>query len=231
MAESRARAAGMLSRALAIAVLAALWAGAAGAAFAASNNDTLTQTLDGLQRRYRDTQSYSAKFVETIAPVGSPAKVRTGTVYFRKPGRMRWEFEEPSRELIVSDGTRIYNYDPDLNQVVEAPLAQALRAPGATEFLLGAGDISRDFKASLIKNSADEALTHVKLVPKSPGNTIELGIEDKTYKIQSIRVVDQLGNVTDLKLTGIEDNLPVSDSLFTFSPPPGADIVQSTPVK
>ena len=190
-------------------------------------NTSLKETLDGLQRHYRETQSFSAKFVEEISPVGAPKRTRTGTVYFRKPGQMRWDFEEPSKELIVSDGTELYNYDPELNQVVEAPLAQALRSPGATEFLLGVGDVTKDFNASLITDTPADGLTHLKLVPKKQGNTVELGLEARSYKIQSIRVIDQLGNVTALRFTDIASNGSIQDSIFKFTPPVGADIVRS----
>jgi len=189
---------------------------------------SLTEVMDGLQRHYRNTKSFSAKFVEHIAPVGGAARMRQGTVYFRKPGQMRWDFEEPSKELIVSDGKQLYNYDPELNQVVEAPLAQALRSPGATEFLLGVGDIGSDFNASLVDSAANDGLMHLRLVPKKEGNTVELGLEAKSFNIQTIRVIDQLGDVTALKFSAIENNGPIPDSTFAFTPPDGVDIVHSS---
>ena len=108
----------------------------------------LKQVLDRLQRHYRETNSFTAKFNEEIAAVGAPKKQRQGTVSFRKPGRMRWEFETPEKQTIVSDGETLYSYDPDLNQVVETPLKQALKSSSATSFLLGIGNINRDFKAA-----------------------------------------------------------------------------------
>jgi outer membrane lipoprotein carrier protein len=198
---------------------------------AAVAKEPVSKVLEGLQRYYHDTKSFHAKFVEVIAPVGAAKRTRTGIVYFRKPGRMRWEFEEPNKELIVSDGTQLYNYDPELNQVIEAPLSEALHSPGATEFLLGVGDISRDFNASLIDGSDADGLLHVKLIPKRPGNTVELGLEEKSYDIETIRMIDQLGNVTSLKLMDIEKNTPIADSTFAFTPPVGADIVRPSAAK
>ena len=203
----------------------------AGAICADASKESLSTTIAGLQRHYRETDSFSATFKEEIAPVGSPKRTRSGTMYFRKPGRMRWEFDGPSKELIVSNGTDLYNYDPELNQVVEAPLSQALRSPGATEFLLGVGDVTKDFTPSLIKDKDSDGLIHVKLVPKSPGNTVELGLEPQTCDIRTIRVIDQLGDVTDLKLNDLERDKVISDAMFQFSPPAGADIVRPTPMK
>jgi len=187
---------------------------------------SLTEVMNGLQRHYRDTKSFSAKFVEHIAPVGGAERTRQGSVFFRKPGEMRWNYEEPSRELIVSDGKQLYDYDPELNQVVEAPLAQALRSPGAQEFLLGVGDISKDFNASLIDPSATDGLMHLRLVPKKEGNTVELVLEAGSFNIQTIRVIDQLGNVTALKFSAIESNVQIPDSTFAYTPPDGVDIVR-----
>jgi outer membrane lipoprotein carrier protein len=221
-------------KALRIAAAALTVAGLGGASFesrTAQTESAVTRAVDGLQRHYRETRSFSAKFVEQIAPVGAPARTRTGTVYFSKPGRMRWEFDEPSKELIVSDGELLYNYDPELNQVIEAPLTQALRSPGATEFLLGVGDLSRDFNPSLVGGASSDGLLHLKLAPKKPGSTVELGLEEKSYDIRTIRVTDQLGNVTFLKLANIESNHALPDSMFAFSPPAGADVVRSTPAR
>jgi outer membrane lipoprotein carrier protein len=210
---------------IAVTLVLAAWVAASAAESAA-----LTKAIDGLQRHYRETRSFSAKFSEEIAPVGATKRSRTGTVYFMKPGRMRWEFDEPSKELLVSDGKLIYDYDPELNQVAEAPLTQALRTPGATEFLLGAGDITRDFNPALMENP-DSTLVHLRLAPKKPGNTVELGLDPKTYNVETIQVVDQLGNVTAMKFTNIVNNPPISESIFSFSPPAGADIVKPEPLK
>lgn len=217
-------------RLLLIAVTLATIACCCANADATNDSATLTKAIDGLQRQYRETRTLSAKFAEEIIPVGGSKRERTGTVYLMKPGRMRWEYDEPSKELLVSDGKLIYNYDPELNQVVEAPLAQTLRFPGATEFLLGAGDIKKDFTPSLVDNP-DSTLVHLRLVPKAQGNTVEVGLDPKNYNVETIRVIDQLGNVTAMKFTSIVNNPPISESIFGFSPPPGVDIVKPEPLK
>jgi outer membrane lipoprotein carrier protein len=184
----------------------------------------LRKVVRELQQHYEKTRSFRAKFTEQITPAGAPTRTREGTVYFRKPGRMRWEFETPTTELVVSDGTTLYDYDPDLNQVVETPLKQALRAPGATEFLLGIGNIERDFDASPGKPIPD-GLVHVVLTPKKGGNRLELGLDPKNYGIRALRIVDDLGNVTAIRFSGIDDLAALAESLFSFAPPAGADVV------
>jgi outer membrane lipoprotein carrier protein len=151
---------------------------------------------------------------------------RDGMVYFRKPGRMRWEFKTPTQELVVSDGETLYSYDPDLNQVVESPLGRALRAPGATEFLLGVGNIERDFIASVPASAPKDGLEHVRLVPRKGGDAIELAIDPVNHDIREIRITDQLGDVTAVRFSEIHNNVALQDALFSFTPPAGVDVVR-----
>ena len=185
----------------------------------------LKVALDRLQRHYRETHSFTAKFNEEIATVGAPKKHRQGVVSFRKPGRMRWEFETPEKQTIVSDGETLYSYDPDLNQVVETPLKQALKSSSATSFLLGIGNINRDFKAAFPTNAPATGLVDLILDAKTGGYKIEVGLDPKTYTLMTLTLTDQLGDVTKIDFSDIHDNVELADSLFEFKTPAGADIV------
>ena len=191
----------------------------------------LKQVLSRLQRHYRDTNSFSAKFNEEITTVGAPKRQRNGTVSFRKPGRMRWEFAAPEVQTIVSDGETLYSYDPELNQVVETPLKQALKSSSATSFLLGMGNINRDFKAAFANSIASDGLVHLLLDSKAGGYKIEIGLDPKTYNLMTLTLTDQLGDVTKVDFSDIHNNVELPDSTFAFKTPAGADIVNapSTP--
>jgi len=192
---------------------------------AAPASKNLTQVLDRLQRHYRDTDSFSAKFSEEIATVGAPKRKRQGTVSFRKPGRMRWEFEAPEVQTLVSDGQTLYSYDPDLNQVVETPLKQALKSSSATSFLLGLGNIKRDFKAAFASPAKPGGLIDLMLDPKAGGYKIEVGIDPKTYNLITLTLTDQLGDTTRIDFSDVRDNVDMPDSIFAFRVPAGADVV------
>ncbi len=185
----------------------------------------LKQVLDRLQRHYHDTNSFTAKFSEEIAAVGAPKRTRRGTVSFRKPGRMRWEFEAPEMETIVSDGETLYNYDPDLNQVVETPLKQALKSSSATSFLLGIGNINRDFKAAFANPPKPTGLVDLILDAKTGGYKIEVGLDPKSYNLVTLTLTDQLGDVTRIDFSDVQDNVELPDSTFAFKTPAGADVV------
>jgi outer membrane lipoprotein carrier protein len=185
----------------------------------------LKDVLDRLQRHYHDTHSFSAKFSEEIATVGAPKRKRQGTVSFRKPGRMRWEFEAPEAQTIVSDGDTLFSYDPDLNQVVETPLKQALKSSSATSFLLGMGNINRDFKPAFADSAKPTGLIQLILDAKAGGYKIEVGLDPKSYNLVTLTLTDQLGDVTKVDFADIRDNVELPESMFAFKVPDGADIV------
>jgi outer membrane lipoprotein carrier protein len=187
----------------------------------------LKQVLSRLQRHYRDTNSFSAKFSEEIITVGAPKRERSGVVSFRKPGRMRWEFAAPEVQTIVSDGEMLYSYDPELNQVVQTPLKQAIKSSSATSLLLGMGNINRDFKAAFANSVASDGLVHLLLDSKAGGYKIEIGLDPKSYNLMTLTLTDQLGDVTKVNFSDIHNNVELPDSTFAFKTPAGADIVNA----
>ena len=189
----------------------------------------LRKLLHRLQRHYQETTSFSAKFKEEISPAGGRKREREGTVYYRKPGRMRWDFGGQDSEVIVSDGTQLYTYQPDLNQVIETPLEQAFRSSSAASFLLGVGSVERDFDAAVPPNAPADSLKHVLLKPKAGGDMIEMGLDPATLDIRTLKLTDQLGDVTYLTFSDVKMGAALDDKLFVFSPPAGADIVKAPP--
>lgn len=181
--------------------------------------------LDRFQQHYQATKSFSAKFDQTMTRPGAPPLRRTGTIYYEKPGKLRWEFAGPQPETIVSDGKTLYDFDPGLNQVVETPVAQAFRNQAAAAFLLGAGNVKRDFKAELLSKS--DGVVEIALTPKLGGEKIEAGIERNTYNIVVLSLADAMGNRTEFRFSSIKLNPPLPAAQFTFTPPAGADIVKA----
>jgi len=216
-----------------VAIAAAIALGSSASAYAAcekpmtgsdSGSPGLDQILTRLQQHYDCTRSFRAKFTEEISSPGGMKQSRSGKVYFQKVGRMRWEFDPPRRETIVSDGKLVYDYEPDLNQVVEVPVHKAFKT-SATAFLLGLGSVRRDFNAKLPDKPPADGLVHVLLTAKGGGDTMELGLDPRSYNIVNFTLTDQIGDVTRLKFSDIQTNVALKSSLFTFTAPPGADIV------
>ena len=192
---------------------------------AGSPPSSLKSTLSRLQRHYQETDSFRAKFKETVTRAGGIPQLREGTIAYRKPGRMRWEFTGDQPETVVSDGTTIYDYDPGLNQVVETPLKQAFKTQAAAAFILGVGNVQRDFSASSPPSSPKDSLIYLLLTPKRGGDKVALGLDPHTYNIVALALTDSLANTTALSFSDIQTNLPLASSMFVFKVPNGADIV------
>jgi outer membrane lipoprotein carrier protein len=192
-----------------------------------ADRSELKSVLGKVQAHYDKTRRLRAKFDETLTRPGAPERRRSGTINFSKPGKLRWEFAPPEAQLIVSDGTTLYTYDPDLNQVIETPLSDALQSPSVSAFLLGMGNLERDFDSSMPSAAAGSKLVALVLKPKKGGQTIELGIDPKTYDIVTFALTDQLGNRTLLEFAEIGNNVELSGELFKFTVPDGADIVRT----
>jgi len=185
--------------------------------------------LEHLQKHYQASQSFSAKFKEVITRVGGPPQEREGSVYYRKPGRMRFDFTSPQPETLVSDGSTFYDYDPGLNQVMETPLKNVVKTKSVAAFLMGAGDLQRDFVASPgPSGSGADNLRVILLTPKGGGDQIELGLDPATFNIVTLRLKDALGNVTLFHFDDIRINVPLEEALFAFKVPEGADIVSQS---
>jgi outer membrane lipoprotein carrier protein len=195
---------------------------------AAKDTTLRSSTLvDRIQDHYQHTQSFSAKFSEELTGVGRQKVTRSGQVFFKRPGKMRWDFDPPEKETVVSDGHKLYNYQPDLNQVIELPIERAFKSAAPLAFLLGMGNMRRDFTASLPLSTPTDQLAHVILVPKGGGDRVELGLNPSTYDLMTVTVTDALGNTTSISFKSVRSNIQLSDALFNFQVPPGADVVEA----
>jgi outer membrane lipoprotein carrier protein len=201
------------------------------AASASENSAELKSILAKLQRHYQETDSFSATFKQTVTRVGAPPKERTGKVYFEKPGRVRFDFNDPQPETIVSDGKLLYDYDPGLNQVMETPLKTAIKTQAAAGFLLGVGSVQRDFKAKPVATPANDGLIHLLMTPKQGGEDIVLALDPHTMNIVRLRLADALGNITEFQFSEIDTNVPVESSRFDFRAPDGADVITPSNVR
>ncbi len=181
-----------------------------------------------LQARYDETRAFKAKFVQEmkVASLGVSDKA-DGTVVFKKPGKMRWDFQAPTAQQIISDGTTLWISQPDDRQVLKAPFKGAFVSTTPVSFLLGVGRITDDFRPEADARGCSSANLYVRLVAKSSEDigAVSFGVDRATYDIVEAAVTDPLGNVTTLSFSEIARNIDVPDATFEFVVPAGVDVL------
>ena len=169
--------------------------------------------------------SMRARFSQTVLDSQEAVLERSaGTVAVLRPGRFRWQYETPYRQLIVSDGDEMQIYDEDLAQVSVGTLDAARDDPGA-RLLNERVALDTLFEVSRLPSRA--GLEWARLVPRTEGATyrmIEVGMQDGA--LVQLRLADQFGQTTELTFSEVARDADLSDALFTFAPPDGVDVVR-----
>ena len=187
-----------------------------GAPASASGPDQLRAFLDS-------TRSARGVFTQTvISRSGRKPQPSAGIFAFQRPGKFRWSYESPYKQLLVSDGNRLWSYDPDLNQVAVKKLGAAFGASPAA--LLAGQDLERHFQLS-DAGPADGA-EYLDARPRGNDASFErVKIGFAGNRPVSMEIHDSFGQVTHLRFTQFEPNPVLPASLFQFTPPRGADVV------
>jgi outer membrane lipoprotein carrier protein len=198
------------------------------AAAPAPRRPNASEVVDALQARYDSTASFRAAFRQEIESLALGQKLDShGTVYYRRPGRMRWEFMAPEKQTVVADGRSIWMYQEAQRQVVRMELASAFRTTTPLSFLVGLGKLRDDFDAE-IEAGAAAGVVRLRLRPRAKGGDVgalELELSSETYDIVGALVTDATGGMTRWRFSDLERNVALEDALFQFTVPEGVDLV------
>lgn len=192
----------------------------------------LESVVDAVEATYGKMADLRAEFVQVARnkSLGQDVKAE-GTVYLKKGGKMRWEYKSPSPQQIVSDGTYLWVYTPELNQVNKGDAPKALAGP-AGSFLQGLGKIREEFTVRYLNpaNKTDASGRPVlDLTPKKPTpllTRLVLTVDPKeNYIVRQAVLYDQLQNTVTMSFNRVAINPGLSDTLFAFTPPKGTAVV------
>jgi outer membrane lipoprotein carrier protein len=182
---------------------------------------------------YNHLRSLESDFTEIYRGDGAE-RVEAGTLWLKKPRKMRWEYRSPKEKLFVSDGQAVWFYLPAERQLRKTTLRKLddLRSPLA--FLLGKTKLENELRG--LSKVVDQS-------PLGAGNTLLRGVPramvgaagaasevqlEITPSDQIVRIVlvEADGATTEFRFAGWKENLELSDGRFKFTPPPGVETVE-----
>jgi len=186
---------------------------------------TVSENLDHF---FEDVKTYSARFQQVVLDEGfNPIEESSGRVIIKRPGRFRWDYEPPNETRIISNGEKVWIHDVELEQVTVRSYEKALgNTPAA--LLAGGAEVSEAFEISDL-GEVNGPLHWVRMVPDSADvgfEDIRIGFEDGRLRVMEL--IDGLGQTTRITMTDGEENPPIDDARFNFTPPESADVIDET---
>ena len=194
----------------------------------AARQQSAPEVAAALQAKYDQIRDFSADFTQQYESGVLKRKLtEAGKVQVKKPGKMRWDYTRPEKKLFVSDGSRIYLWVPADNQVTTSPVPAQDEATTAVLFLVGKGDLTRDFTVTFAPDAPPG--THaLRLEPKLPERDydwLQLVVDRQSLQIRSLTAADRQGGQSTFTFSNFKENTGVPDSTFAFKIPRGADVV------
>ena len=187
--------------------------------------------VDGVQAYYIKIDSFRARFVQVseIRALGREERGE-GVLYYKKPGRMRWEYRGKEEQTFFIDDDTVWMYFPKERQAYRQKMSEAFRSKTPAAFISGAGKLRQTFRISLEPVEPGRALRVLRLEPlkgeEGIGN-LWIGVDPKTFQVRETRSRDLLGNLTRIEYHDIEAGVEMTDDFFIFQPPEG--VVVSDP--
>jgi outer membrane lipoprotein carrier protein len=173
---------------------------------------------------YNHLSSLRASYAEHYTGMGMD-RTETGTLLLKKPGRMRWNYNTPAGKVFLLDGKFGWFYTPGDNQATRIPAKKLddLRSP--LRFLLGHTQLAKELDQITV--APDGSNFRIAGIPKGMTQRVKsLALTvTATGAIQTMRLEEIDGAVTEFAFSGMQENIPVRDSDFTFAPPAGVAIV------
>jgi outer membrane lipoprotein carrier protein len=221
----------MLSRLISVRVVSSLAFALVAVAQLAGQTD-VHAVAEKVDQRYNHIQTLQAQFVETYSGAGMK-RSESGTLELKKPGRMRWDYEQPRPKMFLTDGKTAWFYVPGERQVRRAPVKDIddLRSP--LRYLLGKAKLEKEFIGLAIDGNAKPVNAGdivLRGVPKGMEERVSQTLVEVTPDglITRIVVEEMDGSVTEFRFLQQKENVQIADQRFKFTPPEGVEVVRGT---
>jgi len=194
---------------------------------AAGNADDMEKIIEQIERRY-DVLGFTADFhqVSTIKAMDITDEAN-GKIYVRKPEMMRWEYEKPDPQIIITNAENLWIYRPQDNQVIIGKAPAFLAGGKGAGFLADIKVLRRKFDISKV-SSGDDQYHALKLVPlDKTADVVDilLLVAKDSYAVHQVVTYNAYGDETRITLLNARIDEVPEQSLFTFTIPEGTDVV------
>lgn len=194
---------------------------------AAGNADDMEKIIEQIERRY-DVSGFTADFhqVSTIKAMDITDEAN-GKIYVRKPEMMRWEYEKPDPQIIITNAENLWIYRPQDNQVILGKAPAFLAGGKGAGFLADIKVLRRKFDISKV-SSGDDQYHALKLVPLDKTADVAdilLLVAKDSYAVHQVVTYNAYGDETRITLLNARIDEVPELSLFTFTIPEGTDVV------
>ncbi len=214
-----------------LAVLALIAATGAAQTVAQTDVHKLAESVD---RRYNNLQSLQTQFTESYRGAGM-VRNESGTLWLKRPGKMRWDYTEPRPKLFLSDGRTAWFYVPGEQQVRKTSVKKLDDFRSPLRYLLGKTKLEKEFVglsfAPDVKplDAADIALRGIPKGMEDRITQVLLEISSDS-QIRAITIEEADGSTTQFRFSDQKQNVPIADNRFHFIPPPGVETVEASEI-
>lgn len=199
-------------------------------------SDDLKALVNRVDARYAQIKDFQADFVQETRIQGFDTPLRSsGRVYLKKPGRLRWDYLDPSVEHIYVHQDQLAMYVPAHNQVLKGSLTMMVSTKAPLRLLQGVGKLAEHFSVEPTGDGekGQGGLPLLTLVPKPvsgspPSSLVKIvaEIQSRTYFIQSLALHENNGNVSTFRFSNFKVNQGLDDAVLILNPPEGVVIVE-----
>lgn len=196
---------------------------------AAAQQPSLGQVISKIEFHYNSLATLQTQFEQKVSYMGQRPRIERGTVYVRRPQKMRWEYSQPEGKLLVGDGELLHMFNPMTNQVRRIDLSQSGDLRALLSFLLGRLRLERQFRNLRLEPSGGR---HVLVGEGRPGRDpygrVEFTYDPQSYTLLHIKVMGHDETVTEFTFEKERINATLDLSLFTFRAPAGAEVLDES---
>ena len=202
-----------------------------------ATDEALEEMIQKIETAHGTIKDFQAEFHQVTHYEGFETEIDSkGRVYFKKPGRLRWEYLSPNQNQVIVKNNKMWIFTPELKQVITTPFSEFSDSNIPFHLLSDFGHMNRDFEITWTAPQGEKSPTgengplKLTLKPVEPGTglkKIELEVDPNQYFIRHIVLYEINGNLSSFTFSRIKTNVGLKEKLFTFTVPKGVEVIEN----